>query len=194
MSDETACGCGQALSTSVYLIRGSIYKSCALCSRVAGEHVFHRIIEFGMWHIDNRPGERPYPQSECVKAYRARVAATAPLTGKTNEQIAPLLPTLPASGRRCSALKNETPLTSLDERVIEALEPLRQHAEEELAASHPAGRQRGEGKQKRVVKPEQVATNRFTEAPAVVDTPPEPKRPTVIVRKRGAISYMAEGL
>lgn len=190
-SDENpgCADCGQPLSTSVYLVRGSIYKSCALCSRVAGQHVYHRIIEFGMWHT-NTDEKRPYPQSECIRAYRARVAAVETLTGKTNEQLASLLPSLPAIGRRCAKRNGETPLLPGDPLVAEALEPLRQEAEAELAAAHPVGRQ---FKKTRVVRPEQVAIARFAEASSTRDEPPAPK-PTVLRRRRTGETVSAEAV
>lgn len=186
-SDCPGCAdCGQPLSTSVYLVRGAIYKSCALCSRVAGEHVYHRIIDFGMWHT-NTEEKRPYPQSECVRAYRARVAATEPLSGKTSDQLAVLLPNLPAVGRRCAKRNGETPMTAGNPLVVEALEPLREEAEADLAGSHPIGRALAGKDRKRVVKPAEVTTARFTEPPAV-------KRPTVLRRRPTGETAAAEAV
>lgn len=74
--DECSC-CRRPLSLSVYSKTDvdDLLKSCSLCSRLAGEHVFHPIAQFGLWHVYDDT-DHIQPQSECIAGFRARVEMT----------------------------------------------------------------------------------------------------------------------
>lgn len=131
-----SCECGGSLATSVYIVTaGRLRKSCALCSRLAGAHVFHLIAEFG-WHCPTHDEGMPYPQSECLASWGPRIEAavvtTAPL-----EELREKLAGFPIVGMNCTLVRatGETPRPPHDPAIAEYLEPLRQEAADAFLAN-----------------------------------------------------------
>jgi hypothetical protein len=121
-----SCDCGVSLASSLYLTDPPV-KSCALCSRLAGEHVFHPIAEFG-WHVyeDRLPGL----QSECLAAMNRRLLA-AVLTTAPLDELRAKLPE--PDGLRCSRARlDSSPLPGTALAVVEMLQPLREEADDRL--------------------------------------------------------------
>lgn len=133
---ESCSACSRALNVSHYaIIDGQLHKSCSLCSRVLGEHVFHKMSAFGTWHTANRETGRPFPQSECMAATQARLdSSNTAVADLPYSQLAGLLNTLPAAGASCPAV---LVLTAANGEVAAMLEVLRTEAEEDLAARTP---------------------------------------------------------
>lgn len=141
MPDPNCPGCQGELTTSVYTFDkdGALLKSCALCSRVAGEHVFHQMSDFGVWHTPQLEGGKSFPQSECVPAYRARAESTSTgFAAIEGDALREALPTLPHKGIRCTAAGRIR--ASTNSQVLGELEILRREADERLAMDRPAGR------------------------------------------------------
>jgi hypothetical protein len=119
------CPCGSPLARSLYSVAGpQLVKSCAYCSRLAGEHVYHPLAAFGLWH--RYKDASTTPQSECIAAYRARTSGTP----------------VPAAVVTCSGMRaaGAYPTNAQHPAIREALEPLRAEAEEALAANEKVGR------------------------------------------------------
>lgn len=134
MKDPDCSACGRALNSSHYaIVDGQLHKSCSLCSRVLGEHVFHKIAAFGVWH--SYPNRRPDPQSECLEATKARFQRECTsLADVPYSQLAGILPTLPAGGVTCPDVRV---LTTEHGEVAAMLEVLRSEAEDDLASREP---------------------------------------------------------
>jgi hypothetical protein len=124
--DQTPCTCcSKPVSLSLY-IDGIESKSCVWCSREAGQHVFHPLAAFGLWHTP-RDGRRPYMQSECVVAFRRRAGDPS---GEVEAE------TCDAARARGASLRS-----SREPQIAELLAESAQAAAEVLAAEHPLGRQ-----------------------------------------------------
>jgi hypothetical protein len=173
------------------IIDERLHKSCALCSRVLGEHVYHVMPAFGIWHAykDQRPG----PQSECVIAFRAR--ADSPGTRFADvpyAQLAGMLPTLPADGFTC-ATRGLKPRTAEDGEVAAMLEVLRHEAEEDLVTDRPLGRQGASpnrANKPATSRPQSQSSYTFTRplADQVREDLTKPKpAPTVLRRRAGVV-------
>jgi hypothetical protein len=143
MQDPKCPGCSGELTSTVYvLISLQLFKSCALCSRVAGEHVYHAIDDFGVWHQGVRSAAI-MPQTECVAAFRARATSTSRKLSElpAGDGLREALPSLPAHGPRCRADQaHGKPVRSDDARVAHALASLRPAAEARLATDRGPGR------------------------------------------------------
>jgi hypothetical protein len=131
--------CAAALNQSTYIIVPSgLGKSCALCSRIAGVHIYHPIEDFGKWHIPAEDRDDPYPQSECLRSWTARLE-----TGKSGvttlpvEELRILLGSMRIRGTRCDRIE-VVPRQIDDPRVVEAIEPHRRRAAVELGLERPA--------------------------------------------------------
>ena len=129
--DRTTCKCCRRyLRDSQYLLAGrakakvGIYKSCSYCSKEAGYHVYHRIVDFGMWHVHD-DAENPYLQSECVAAFRARGGDADPHW--TENSV------------RCGET-SEVPRDGVDGEVQASLDVARERAAADLIAPHEPGR------------------------------------------------------
>lgn len=136
--DCPSCSCGVQLATSLYInLAGEVAKSCALCSRLAGEHVFHPLREFGLWHAPQDDDRQPYPQSECLAALRARGdAGFGCITTMEVNQLRVLLKKFAWGGEGCLAARarGQSPLPAGEDVVRRALEPMRSEMSDRLAA------------------------------------------------------------
>ena len=203
MKDPDCSACGRALNSSHYaIIDGQLHKSCSLCSRVLGEHVFHKMGAFGVWH--SYKDRRPDPQSECMEATKARFQhERTSLADVPYGQLAGILPTLPAGGLSCPEVRV---LTTDNGEVAAMLEVLRREAEDDLAAREP--RQIASGRKYagvRMVQASSTQTGRVSYA-NVRSMPPREytleraaeingvaKPPTVLRRRAGVVTPAQTG-
>lgn len=128
--------CAGALNHSTYIVTPSgLGKSCALCSRLAGVHVYHPIADFGKWHVPAEDGGDPYPQSECLKAWTARLQSGHERV-TTHPELRTILAGMKVVGVRCDRIE-VVPRQIDDPKVVNAIEPHRREAARALGIEKP---------------------------------------------------------
>lgn len=113
------CECGLSLAISTYVHAGGrLLKSCLTCSRLAGEHRFHTVPEFGLHRTRDYADGTPSIQSHCLASTAERIRVGTKILDSDFEVQ---MTNFDVTGRRCREL-GEVPRLGTDDAIRELIE------------------------------------------------------------------------